>query len=1359
MEVTDVDLQDYFTTLNNLLKDSSHLSQDNVAKNAVVKLAQLEKDTLLLTTTEMMCFLDAVGTTLKQHLKCIANDVVDASVNDLRVNTELCIDNIKDFMSNCKQELAKQADIHKQDIDEHVDSQKQGIDDHTGRNKQGIDEHVKGHKQGMDKHADIHKQGMDKHADRHKQDMYEHADRHKQGMDEHADKHKQDIDEHAGRHKQNMDEHADRHKQGIDEHASRHKQCLDEQAEKCIKDIQEQFGNTNFTETTYKQSCKEMLGALTKYYRKRFCHINIFPLDDWAEEKLLDIYMPPNIQLMAKERGYFKKTGEQILKYKNIFLSDTEPNQQIFIQGEAGYGKSTFLAKLVMDWCTITSEQSADTTLPIDDNITRFSSNTQMRYSNVFDDLTSLKDFTYVFHVTLRESVGQFEIEKMINTQIVDSIYSSDEDRGKAYILLNEIMKRERCLVLLDGLDEWIGTGDHHNLPTLADVHSLCVLLITTRPWKMTEAKILDSQICKLLQLDGVNNVLEVSRTILGRRKDFKSRQDLDKKQSEFESYVRKFGLLEHLYSPMMCCLIVHSWAKGTALKGSRCEKYSLLLECLFKKANSETNEFQEPPFRCFTETQNIQPNIEHLNRLAEAAFYLLFSDTQEKSLVFTITDLKKFNLGQLDPENFAIKSGILSATRKAPALRSSSSFTFIHKSIQEFLAAYHIACNTNLIDDVISGFLNRHKGAYLGISQMFIFLCGLNMSAANKLSGMMDEHDVGCFHFERPIFRSELVNIILAGYREAVANQQKDILLKLSVYHLDFDNDIHDLHSIWTHDSMYYFNFYNEYYVKKVYNDKRDLHSIWTNFYNDIRDLYSIWTNNKSDALYMIIYVPDRKISQTGGESAPHIEFDLSSCNKLQSLILDGEGILLSEFASTSTAEYLVGIVLKSADPSQCADPPPLLPSIKYIEMSNVKCSYTCLRCLFCTLLTLDHALTFDLQSIYIKCAEAAKREIRAIVHKDVNNSSIVKTKNANPYLFKALHGLNIKSLSLSIMGGGLNVDHEESLSQSLSSLTQLETLSIEVMYGSPGLWKALHGLNIQSLSLSLRCLWGGYFNVAHEESLSQSLPSLTQLETLSILDEWNSPGLWKALYGLNVKSLSLSIMQGGLNKDHEESLSQSLSSLTQLETLSILHEWNSPGLWKALHGLNIKSLSLSIMQGSLNVDHEESLSQSLSSLTQLETLSIGVGYDSLGLWKALHGLNIKSLSLSGTCGGLNVDHDESLSKSLASLTQLETVTLYVKIYKQIELPQSLKYLNIYCDVFLPSKVLELVDTLPTCTQKVESNLKLCCSLKFLIVDNIPLEEYTAIKQELEMRKNVTVEGFQISGGTLETNFVIQFE
>ncbi|KAH3774285.1 hypothetical protein DPMN_175663 [Dreissena polymorpha] len=70
----------------------------------------------------------------------------------------------------------------------------------------------------------------------------------------------------------------------------------------------------------------------------------------------------------------------------------------------------------------------------------------------------------------------------MIKEQIIDSIYSH-EDREKAYRLVNDIMKREQCLVLLDGLDEWTGSGDHHNLPTLVVYHSKCVMLFSTRPW------------------------------------------------------------------------------------------------------------------------------------------------------------------------------------------------------------------------------------------------------------------------------------------------------------------------------------------------------------------------------------------------------------------------------------------------------------------------------------------------------------------------------------------------------------------------------------------------------------------------------------------------------------------------------------------------------------------------------------------------------------------------------------------------------------------------------------------------------------------------------------------------------------
>ncbi|KAH3783297.1 hypothetical protein DPMN_161232 [Dreissena polymorpha] len=76
------------------------------------------------------------------------------------------------------------------------------------------------------------------------------------------------------------------------------------------------------------------------------------------------------------------------------------------------------------------------------------------------------------------------------------------------------------------------------------------------------------------------------------------------------------------------------------------------------------------------------------------------------------------------------------------------------------------------------------------------------------------------------------------------------------------------------------------------------------------------------------------------------------------------------------------------------------------------------------------------------------------------------------------------------------------------------------------------------------------------------------------------------------------------------------------------------------------------------------------LSLLTNQETLSICVYEDSPGLWEALRGLKIRSLSLSHKSDGLEVNHEESFSQSLSSLTQLKTLTIYVFTSINLQLP-----------------------------------------------------------------------------------------
>ncbi|XP_052259252.1 uncharacterized protein LOC127863677 [Dreissena polymorpha] len=1178
----------------------------------------------------------------------------------MQMHLEQCKKDLNAHLDKCKQELdehtAKCNIAEKKDLNAHTDKCKQELDEHTAKCniaekkdlnvhtdkcKQELDEHTAkcniAEKKDLNVHTDKCKQELDEHTAKcniaEKKDLNAHTDKCKHELDEHTAKcniaEKKDLNAHSDKCKHELDEHTAKcniaEKKDLNAHTDKCKLELDEHTAQCTHAIDEHVSKT--VKSTYGQSCKELIERTKKLYSDTLSRVTISPLNDFIQEKVGDVYLSPKIVQMSQDRGTFKKTDSQVTQYKDVLFTDDTVNPRIFLQGEAGSGKTTFLAKMALDWCGEPHVCSAS------DNSSIF-----------FSDVDVLQGFLFVFHITLRNSAKQFDVYTLIKEQIIYSIYSQ-EDREKAYILLNEIMKREQCLVLLDGLDEWTAPGDHHDIPTLVVDHSKCVMLFSTRPWKLAVSKIMLSDIYTSVQLEGINKPFELSRILLSRLVD---KDDLKIKYSAFKNYIAKQKLYNLLLSPMMLSAIVCSYAEGTELKGSKCEIYILLLESLFKKPNSEMCTFEQPPFRCFTGTQYIQPNMESLNRLAELAFHLLFVNARENSLVFTDTELRKFKLNEREQKEFALKSGILSSARNTSSLRSASSFSFIHLSMQEFLAAYHIARNTHLVDGVISVYLKRHNDAYREISQVFIFLCGLDVSSVDSLSSMMEQHHVmSNFNYDVWLRNYWFQDTILTGLREAVANGHNDIRLRLSRFSFDNGNFI---------------------------------------------DLHRIWTNNASNVLSLEVDIFD--FEYQNDESPSHITLDISLCRKLQKLRLQGDGILLKDFADVASLELPVWIVLNSSDPSQYTDPSPLLPSIEYIVLRCVTCSYTSLCSLLSSLLTLDHKVKCVLDNCKItSCVGGAvcklcKTDPRVEI-KTENKQIAVPLGDKS--LLEALNGLNITSLSLEYHCKAFRDNHKESLTQTIELKIQLDELNIKVKHSiplSPDQWKTLHGLKIRSLSLTWDAL-------KHTESLSQSLASLTRLEMLCITVYYAEPGMWEALHGLDIKSLSLSLGWGyiygydAFELKYAESLKQSLLSLKQLETLSCSVDLESPGLWEALHGLSIKSLTLSLRcarRFSFKLINTTSLKQSLLSLKQLETLSISVDEDILEhldipvLWEALHGLSIKSLSLSvnGLPRGCLVKHAESLSQSLSSLIQLDTLSIIISIEDSPGLCEALHGLDI---------------------------------------------------------------------------------
>ncbi|KAH3786716.1 hypothetical protein DPMN_164825 [Dreissena polymorpha] len=1083
-------------------------------------------------------------------------------------------------------------------------------------------------------------------------------------------------------------------KRDLSAHTDKCKQKLSKYTGKCKMELDKHCWNT--TESYYEKSCKEFRRRLIAHYNDASRNVPFSNFVCSIDKRILDIYATPNIhRIEIKKDGKLVKK-EEALTYKQIFYTDDDSNLRIYLQGEPGTGKTTFSAKLVRDWCH--GYQVSSTTPCV---------------TTAFNDVSTIQKFKFLFFITSRDSKGQTDVTQMIKKQLIDKTFSEDE-RAFVYKLFVKIINSEICLVLRDGLDERV-SPDSINLaesPIAGYQNDTCTILTISRPSKLADEDFKKSHIDILLEIQGIRDPYEFSENILRRLID--QAKNLEETSKKIQSLVRYSKLESLSTSPKVYTLVICNWVntieKEDNWKGpSRCALYTTLVESLCKKANSALGYFNDshpPPVDCFSCTSYIQPNIEQLDKLAEVACKLLLASDRKSSYVSNEIPLSSyFPLDEFTVcKEFALKAGIL-LTNIKDNTRTDSSISFVDKTVQNFFAAYHIACNPYVFGVEVSSYLERNNTSYRDISHVLIFLCGMNISAANKLSALMNPCDIShCSCKNGSDTPCEFQRIIESGIREATANNQDAIQMKLSHFYIDKGN---------------------------------------------IRDLNNIWCSNTIDAqrLFVKISRSDFLSSSEGCKSTSHYEFNLSSCHNLKKLVLSGWGIWLRDTAGSTTSEVPVWIVLNSTDPAQCADPPLILSSIENIHLASVKCSSFGLRSLLRSMLTLDHEVTCWLEDCVITpCVEGSNILTNLGITTSKNNTlNILCVRNDCPGLWEAFHGLNIKSLSLGDKDGyfRFDVNHVQLLCFFLSSLTHLETLYIEMDYDVVSQWNGYHGLNTKSLSLSGVCEG---LTVNRVESLTQFLAQLTKLDTLKITVFEDNTSLWEVLFGRNIKSLSLRLIDtyGDSGLNHKELFLQFLSSLAKLETLSIEVKDVIPGLLEALSSLNIKGLSMIDRSGYSKkfLSNSSSMFLGLSLLTNLETLSISVYEDSPDLWEALRGLKIRSLSLSHKGDGLEVNQKDSFSQCLSSLTQLKTLTIYVFTSINLQLPQSLECFNIYCHKLHPSKLDDLMNSMASCTHKVEIRLEFIWSNYKKYTS---LTDYNDIKQKLKKLKNVIVKRFRI--------------
>ncbi len=405
--------------------------------------------------------------------------------------------------------------------------------------------------------------------------------------------------------------------------------------------------------------------GIRQLYKIREGWLSPFP---WCEEfhfHLNDIFTRLKMISKNKTRG---TATDEIVNMSAIFKAHEECSQPrtVLIEGEPGMGKTTYCKKLVYDWAT--RNQDAKDCFP------RFETVLLLKCRDIMCNLWEAID------------------DQLLPRDIQESI------REKFFNFIRQ--NQSSVVLILDGLDELPAS----KLPAFLEIIQgrvlpKCHLVVTSRK----EVGIKVRKYCDtLLEIEGFTE--EDAREFIC--KYFKTMDDLSDK------LLLKLGdddnLRDMAANPLNTALLflLCEEFQGIFPEG-RTELYLEITECVLrryrkKKGLSETS-------KKLTEVYKAQ--LKHLGSIA-------LNGLQEGNLDF---EESEFADHKHDLPGF----GFLSMQPGGSKLRPCRRYAFLHKSFQEFLAAFYLSCQL-LNEEITSDHLVSDTRYFNELKHVLSFSCGI---------------------------------------------------------------------------------------------------------------------------------------------------------------------------------------------------------------------------------------------------------------------------------------------------------------------------------------------------------------------------------------------------------------------------------------------------------------------------------------------------------------------------------------------------------------------------------------------------------------------------------------------------------
>ena len=408
------------------------------------------------------------------------------------------------------------------------------------------------------------------------------------------------------------------------------------------------------------------------------------PTSVWCKKSVVDIHQIYTRLSWVKEEQTPAGTRQSELKhYSDLFT----PNKvkvipkRILVQGQTGIGKSTFVKKLLVDWVEV-NKAAGD------------------------EQAAVLKNFELVVAVNLKEVSKCQSLKDVIR---LSNVFAK-EDKYMTEGLVDYITNnQEKVLLIFDGYDEY-RSGLDSEIYEIFSGNSLrnCCVLITTRISKADELRggeDLHAEITGFSEVD---------------REQFMRRLLNSEEVANLKAHLYRRELEELAKVPLLLLLFCILWKEGQSksFPKSKTKLYVDIVQFILNHSHSRQQTADKTKTKQYVELKSFK---EILSEIGKVALQSLLNDDH----LFEYSQLS--DSVRCDESVFI---GLLQITEYSETLQPVGMVSFIHKSIQEFLAAWYITYRC-IPEGGNLGEIGVKLEECLKLQNVFQFMCGLSDDGA----------------------------------------------------------------------------------------------------------------------------------------------------------------------------------------------------------------------------------------------------------------------------------------------------------------------------------------------------------------------------------------------------------------------------------------------------------------------------------------------------------------------------------------------------------------------------------------------------------------------------------------------------